>query len=126
MSGVPQIATVATALGCGLVAGTFFGFSTFIMPSLDRLVPGQSISAMQSINKVVLSPWFMTALFGTAVVTMAANVPLNDTLDTLRPDGPAAAADWADFYGPWTLWNTVRTIAGIGAAGLLTIGLTVE
>ena len=160
MSGVPQIATVATALGCGLVAGTFFGFSTFIMPALDRLVPGQSISAMQSINKVVLSPWFMTALFGTAVlcaglivwaarswdrpeakwlvaggalyllgtvvVTMAANVPLNDTLDTVRPDGPAAAQDWADFYGPWTVWNTVRTIAGIGAAGLLTIGLTVD
>jgi uncharacterized membrane protein len=54
------------ALGCGLVAGAFFAFSTFVMRALARLPPAQGIAAMQSINVVVLGPWFMTALFGTA------------------------------------------------------------
>lgn len=54
------------ALGCGLVAGVFFAFSTFVMPALARLQPPQGIAAMQSINITAINPLFMTALFGTA------------------------------------------------------------
>jgi uncharacterized membrane protein len=54
------------ALGCGLVAGVFFAFSTFVMPALARLQPPQGIAAMQSINITAISPLFMFALFGTA------------------------------------------------------------
>jgi uncharacterized membrane protein len=35
-----------TVLGCGLVSGVFFAFSTFVMPALDRLQPPQGIAAM--------------------------------------------------------------------------------
>ena len=37
------------------------------MPALDRLAPAQSIRAMNSINKLAVTPVFMTALFGTAL-----------------------------------------------------------
>lgn len=55
-----------SALGCGLVAGVFFAFSTFVMSALARLQPTQGIAAMQSINITAINPLFMTALFGTA------------------------------------------------------------
>ncbi len=56
-----------SALGCGLIAGVFFAFSTFVMKALARLQPAQGIAAMQAINITVINPLFMTALFGTAV-----------------------------------------------------------
>ncbi|MDH3673595.1 MAG: DUF1772 domain-containing protein [Gammaproteobacteria bacterium] len=60
------------ALGCGLVAGVFFAFSTFVMKALARLPSGQGIAAMQSINVVVLNPWFMIAFFGTGAACVLA------------------------------------------------------
>jgi uncharacterized membrane protein len=59
------------ALGTGLIAGTFFGFSTFIMRALERLPPPQGIAAMQFINITVLNPLFMGALFGTGMLCLA-------------------------------------------------------
>ncbi|WP_414584451.1 DUF1772 domain-containing protein [Scytonema sp. PCC 10023] len=55
-----------SALGCGLVAGVFFAFSTFVMNALTRLPPKEGIAAMQSINITAINPLFMVALFGTA------------------------------------------------------------
>lgn len=60
--------TVAAALGCGLIAGVFFAFSTFVMAALARLPPAQGIGAMQSINVVVINPAFLGVFFGTAVL----------------------------------------------------------
>ena len=71
MSGILYAATLANALGCGLVAGVFFAFSSFVMAALRRLQPEEGIAAMQSINIVVVTPVFMTALFGTAVASLA-------------------------------------------------------
>ena len=60
--------TFATALGCGLVAGVFFAFSTFVMPALARLPAAQGIAAMQSINVAVINPMFLGVFLGTAGV----------------------------------------------------------
>ncbi|MBW4471203.1 MAG: DUF1772 domain-containing protein [Stenomitos rutilans HA7619-LM2] len=57
-----------TVLGCGLVAGVFFAFSTFVMSALARLQPSQGIAAMQAINITVINPLFMAAFLGTAAV----------------------------------------------------------
>jgi len=70
MSGVLYAATLVTALGCGLIAGAFFAFSSFVMDALKRLAPEQGISAMQSINVLAVTPVFMTALFGTAAACL--------------------------------------------------------
>lgn len=57
-------------LGCGLVAGVFFAFSTFVMKALAQRPPAEGIAAMQAINITVINLWFMTAFLGTAVVCL--------------------------------------------------------
>ena len=66
-----RILTVTTAIGCGLVAGVFFAFSTFVMRGLDRLPSAQGLPAMQSINVTAIKPLFMLALFGTGAACLA-------------------------------------------------------
>jgi uncharacterized membrane protein len=66
-----RTAALVAALGCGLVGGVFFAFSTFVMRGLGRLAPASGIAAMQSINATAVSPVFMTALFGTAAACLA-------------------------------------------------------
>ncbi|CCV10941.1 DUF1772 domain-containing protein [Mesorhizobium sp. STM 4661] len=58
----------AAAIGSGVVGGVFFAFSNFIMPALARLPAAGGIAAMNSINITVITPLFMTALFGTGLV----------------------------------------------------------
>ena len=78
--------TLVAALGSGLVAGAFFAFSTFVMGALARLPAPQGIAAMQSINIVVINPWFMTAMFGTGLAAVALAV--------------AAAIEWNEPAAP--------------------------
>jgi uncharacterized membrane protein len=59
--------TFTAAIGCGLIAGVFFAFSTFVMPALAQRPPNQGIAAMQSINIKAINPLFMLVLLGTAV-----------------------------------------------------------
>ena len=61
------VLTLASALGCGLIAGVFFVFSTTIMRSLGRLAPCVGITAMQSINIVIVSSLFLGVWLATAV-----------------------------------------------------------
>ena len=56
----------ASAIGCGLIAGAFFAFSTFVMRALGRIPAAQGIAAMQSINVVVINPIFLGVFLGTA------------------------------------------------------------
>lgn len=55
MSTALFVLAALAALGSALMAGTFFAFSSFIMGALGRLPPAEGISAMQSINVVVLN-----------------------------------------------------------------------
>jgi len=74
MSRALQAATLAGALGCGLVGGVCFAFSAFVAPALDRLPAAQSIAAMQSINKVAVTPAFMLAFVGSAVICVGLGI----------------------------------------------------
>jgi uncharacterized membrane protein len=47
--------TFISALSCGLMAGVFFAFSTFVMDGLGRQADTQSIAAMQFINAAALT-----------------------------------------------------------------------
>ena len=60
--------TFAAAIGCGLVAGIFLAFSSFVMGALGRIPPEQGTNAMQSINIVVINRSFFLAFFGTAAL----------------------------------------------------------
>ncbi len=96
--GVLDLVTFLSALGCGLVAGIFFAFSAFVMKALGALPPAHGITAMQSINVVVLNPWFLTPFFGTAAggVVMAI----------------ASLARWHDPRAPYWLAGSVLYLSG--------------
>ena len=70
MERLAYIAIFAAALGSGLVAGIFFAFSTFVMGALGRLPQAAGISAMQSINVVVINPVFLSVFMGTALLSV--------------------------------------------------------
>jgi uncharacterized membrane protein len=69
-----SVVTFASVLGCGLISGFFFAFSILVMRALGHLPPAHGIAAMQSINVVVINPWFLTAFFGTAAMCLFAIV----------------------------------------------------
>jgi uncharacterized membrane protein len=70
MQQVLTATTFAAALGAGLIAGTFFAFSAFVMAALGKLPAAQGIAAMQSINVVVINPIFLGAFLGTAALSV--------------------------------------------------------
>ncbi len=75
------------AIGAGLMAGVYFAFSTFIMSSLARIATAEGVSAMQSINRVILRSLFMPLFFGTTAASLALAV-----VAVVRWDEPGAAA----------------------------------
>ncbi len=63
--------TLVAALGCGLLAGVLFAFSSAVMKALGRIPAPQGIAAMQSINITVINPWFMGSFFGPVPICVA-------------------------------------------------------
>jgi len=68
------ILLVIAVLGSGLMAGLFSAFSNFIMKSLSKVSSQSGISAMQSINIVIVRPAFLLVFFGTGVISLVAVV----------------------------------------------------
>jgi uncharacterized membrane protein len=73
------------AIGAALIAGTFFAFSSFVMPALAKLPPAAGAAAMQAINVAVLNRLFLGVFVGTAAISLALVVAA-----VLRWDGDAA------------------------------------
>jgi uncharacterized membrane protein len=65
-----DLLTLCGALGSGLIAGVFFIFSVCVMKALAELPPAHGIAAMQSINRVILNPWFLGVFLGTLVPSL--------------------------------------------------------
>ena len=76
-----------SALGCGLMAGVYFAFSTFIMTSLGRLDQAAGIAAMNAINVDIVRSLFMPLFLGTTVAGAALVV-----MGALRLSEPGAAS----------------------------------
>ncbi|AZO52537.1 MULTISPECIES: DUF1772 domain-containing protein [unclassified Mesorhizobium] len=70
MSKLVPTLTITAAIGLGVVGGVFFAFSNFVMAALARLPVPDGIAAMNSINVTVITPTFMTALFGTGLICL--------------------------------------------------------
>jgi uncharacterized membrane protein len=58
-------------------------------------------------------------LVGALVVTLACNVPRNEALAAVAPDGAAALELWPRFLAEWVAWNHVRMGAALVASALL-------
>lgn len=99
MDGFLLALTLVTALGCGLSAGAFFAFSSFVMKALARLEPAHGVAAMQAINVAAVSFAFMLALFGTAAACVAL--------------AGWALADWREPFAPYLLAGSALYLVGV-------------
>lgn len=91
--------TFVAALGSGVVAGVFFAFSSFVMPGLARMPATGGIAAMNSINVTAVTPLFMTALFGTALVCLIVGI--------------GAVMGWSQPGSPWLVAGGLIYLVGI-------------
>lgn len=157
MNALIPVLTIISILGAGLIAGTFFAFSTFIMPALASRPVNEAVPAMQEISIVVVRSLFIAVFFGTAVTSLALivlaaidyrgtssalviagaaayfagsflvtiffNVPWNNSLAGIEPNGENAGGIWDRYVKSWTRWNHVRTIASAAAMVLLSASL---
>jgi uncharacterized membrane protein len=58
-----------TALGCALVGGVLFAFSTFVMRGLASLPAVIGVESMRAINRVAVTPAFMALFLGTTMMS---------------------------------------------------------
>jgi len=71
MNAIGSVGLWTAIVGCGLMAGVYFTFSSFLMGSLAAVPRPAGILAMQSINRVILSSLFMPVFFATSAVSLA-------------------------------------------------------
>lgn len=64
----PIVAGLA-ALGSSVTAAVYVNFSARVMPRLAALPAAEGIATMQHFNRVALRPPFMTAFFGSALLS---------------------------------------------------------
>ena len=76
-----------SAIGCGLIAGLYFAFSTFIMTALGRIDQASGIAAMNAISVDIVRCVFLP-LFLLTTLTCAALV-LAGALDWRAPGSTA-------------------------------------
>jgi uncharacterized membrane protein len=59
-----------SAVGCGLLAGVYFAFSTFVMTALGRIGQAPGIMAMNAINTTIVQSLFMPFFLGTTLASL--------------------------------------------------------
>ncbi len=82
-------------IGCGLIAGVYFTFSTFVMQALGQLPGSLGMTAMVSINRVILRSAFMPLFL---ITTLASLGLLIFALLQLSQPGNWAAALGSGIY----------------------------
>jgi len=88
-------AFVGTAAACAIVLG------------------GQIVQGHVTPGAVTGSLLYLVGVVG---ITAVCNIPRNDALAKASPESADAARLWADYLRTWTMWNHVRTAAGLAAS----------
>lgn len=101
------------AVGPGLMVAMF---GTALIVIAVAVIAVGEIGEIRGKLMVAGAALYLVGCFG---VTIAGNVPLNETLEEAGRTGTPAAIAWADFLGPWNAWNVTRTVASLGAAACL-------
>ena len=122
-----------------LLAGVYLAFVVAVMPTLGGLPDDTFVRVMTRTNEVIVNPAFLLLFLGAPVlavalaatrrdplsivaavaavlalvVTVVANVPLNDAL--------ARSGSRASFETSWVLWHDVRTASMVLAVVLLCV-----
>lgn len=87
-----------SGLGCGIIGGVFFAFSSFVMTALGKLPPAQGVAAMQSINIIVINPGFMVPFLGTGLLSLILLV--------------GAVIGWGEARSGWVMAGAILYLAG--------------
>ena len=69
-----QVVTVLlwfSAVSCGLLAGIYFAFSTFVMQALASIDRAAGVAAMNAINRVIQQSAFMPLFLGSSLACLA-------------------------------------------------------
>lgn len=72
---MPVLATVSlvvATLTTGLTAGLLYGFAHTVMPGLARVDDRTFVAAFQSVDRVIVNPWFLVGYLGGPVFTLLA------------------------------------------------------
>lgn len=64
-------------------------------------------------------------LGGVMVVTIIFNVPMNESLDAMKPESIEAGNLWAKYLVDWTAWNHVRTVTALLGTASFILALVV-
>src|SRR6478736_4971333 len=75
-----------SAIGCGLMAGLYFAFSTFIVTALGRIDQAAGVATMNAINDVIVRSLFLPVFLGSTLTSLALAA-----LAPFRWDEPGAA-----------------------------------
>lgn len=153
MTGIVTILLWFSAVACGLLAGLYFAFSTFIMQALASIDRAAGAAAMNAINRVIQRSAFMPIFLGSSLSSLVLAV-----IAILRWDSPGTAAmfaggliyivgmfvvtmafnvplnnalaadetqsaTWSDYLNRWTRWNHVRTVASTVAMTLFIVAI---
>jgi uncharacterized membrane protein len=128
---------VSARLLNGLLAGIYAAFLVAVMPALHGQSDEVFTTVMNRLNVVIVNPAFLVLFLGAPlaalvrlrwengplgivvaatavaalVITIAANIPLNDAL--------AAGGSRADFETPWLVWHCLRTATAVAAFAVL-------
>lgn len=72
-------------------------------------------------------PWILAAgasyMLGVFIVTLVFNVPMNERLHRMDPQGGIAEAYWRRYVPGWTFWNTIRWVASAISAACMLIAV---
>lgn len=140
-----------SAIGCGLIAGLYFAFSTFILQAFDRLGPERAAEAMNAINLRIQRSLFMPLFLGTSLTGLA--LAVIGVVHLGEPGGAAMLAGgatyvlgmfvvtmvfnvplnsalvarggeaWPLYLRRWLLWNHVRMLASTIASALFIVAI---
>jgi uncharacterized membrane protein len=80
------------------------------------------VTAAASVSSAASGVFALVAV----VVTIACNVRLSSHLAGVDVTGLSTAdaqREWQAYFGPWTTWNHVRTVAPLIGSVLLAVGL---
>jgi uncharacterized membrane protein len=118
MRGFDRLAPVEAARAMQAVNVTAIN-PLFMLVLIGTGVAAAGLSVAQRVTTGELNPWLAAGAIiyalGVVLVTMAGNVPLNETLAGVAPES-LSASSWTTYARPWTLWNHLRTAAAAVAA----------
>ncbi|MEL6679614.1 MAG: anthrone oxygenase family protein [Pseudomonadota bacterium] len=109
----PRVAIAAMQAMNASVRNVVFFPAFFLTPLVLGLTAFLAMRATSKAPAALFLAAALVYLFGGLVLTMAINVPMNEALALI--DVPTEIDDarliWAEYSGPWQIWNQTRTIA---------------